>query len=71
MKKILQIEGMTCGHCKMKVENTLKALEGVAEVDVDLIDGKAEIELNEFIEDALLEKKIMKAGYKITSIIEQ
>lgn len=71
MKKILQIEGMTCGHCKMKVENTLSAIDGVSDVDVDLIDGSAEIEINAFIEDSFLEKKINEAGYKVSSILEQ
>lgn len=71
MKKILQIEGMTCGHCKMKVEEALSSMEGLTNVDVDLIEGKAEIESNEYIKDELLEKKILEAGYKITSIQEQ
>ena len=70
MKKILQIEGMTCGHCKMKVENTLSAIDGVSEVDVDLIDGTAEIELIMTIDNILLEKKIAEAGYKVIAIQE-
>ncbi|MBP2637304.1 MAG: copZ [Firmicutes bacterium] len=33
---ILKIEGMSCGHCKMSVENALKAVAGVTSASVDL-----------------------------------
>ncbi|HNZ83650.1 MAG TPA: heavy metal translocating P-type ATPase, partial [Sedimentibacter sp.] len=29
MKRILEVEGMTCGHCKKAVEKALKAVDGV------------------------------------------
>lgn len=32
IRKVLQIEGMTCASCEMRIENTLKKLEGVVEV---------------------------------------
>ena len=32
MRKILQIDGMTCTSCEMRIENTLKKLDGVLEV---------------------------------------
>lgn len=32
MRKILQIDGMTCTSCEMRIENGLKKLEGVASV---------------------------------------
>lgn len=34
-----QVTGMTCGHCASAVTSELKALEGVHEVDVDLVAG--------------------------------
>ena len=42
-KMILQVEGMSCGHCKMTVENTLKKIDGVLQVEVSLEGKKAEI----------------------------
>ncbi|PKM82090.1 MAG: hypothetical protein CVU89_06480 [Firmicutes bacterium HGW-Firmicutes-14] len=33
---ILDVEGMTCGHCKASVENAVSALEGVGRVEADL-----------------------------------
>lgn len=33
---ILNIEGMSCGHCKMSVEKALQAIAGVDSAQVDL-----------------------------------
>ena len=33
------VTGMTCGHCAQAVTSELKALEGVTDVDVDLVAG--------------------------------
>jgi copper chaperone CopZ len=33
------VTGMTCGHCAGAVTSELKALDGVSEVDVDLVAG--------------------------------
>ena len=32
VRKVLQIEGMTCTSCEMRIENKLKNIEGVIEV---------------------------------------
>ncbi len=40
----LNIEGMTCGHCKKAVEDALGRVPGVTKVDVDLDAGKATVE---------------------------
>jgi copper chaperone len=34
-----QVIGMTCGHCAGAVSSELGALDGVSEVDVDLVAG--------------------------------
>ena len=33
------VTGMTCGHCASAVTSELKAVEGVSDVDVDLVAG--------------------------------
>ncbi|MHB1167469.1 MAG: copper ion binding protein [Carboxydocellales bacterium] len=33
---ILNVNGMSCGHCKASVEKAVSALSGVSKVDVDL-----------------------------------
>jgi copper chaperone len=42
-KTILQVTGMTCGHCEKAVKNALLSVEGVSEVNVSLKDGKVEV----------------------------
>lgn len=38
-KKIL-VKGMTCNHCKQNVENSIKKVDGIENVEVDLSTGK-------------------------------
>jgi uncharacterized membrane protein YraQ (UPF0718 family)/copper chaperone CopZ len=38
--KTIMVGGMTCNHCKMTVENNLKKMSGVSDVQVDLQSGK-------------------------------
>jgi len=40
---VLAVEGMTCGHCVMKVTNALKALKGVKDAKVELEAKKATV----------------------------
>lgn len=39
----LTVEGMSCDHCRQRVENGLKALDGVKTVRVSLDKKQAEI----------------------------
>ena len=43
----LNVAGMTCGHCKAAVENSLKSQSGVRNASVDLGAGSAEVEYDE------------------------
>lgn len=43
MRKILQIKGMTCTSCEMKIENALKKVDGVVEVKAILSSSKVYI----------------------------
>ena len=43
MNTELNISGMTCGHCRAAVTNTLKSVPGVEDVQVDLKAGTAVI----------------------------
>lgn len=40
----LNVEGMTCGHCKAAVERALASVEGVTDVTVDLAEARATVE---------------------------
>jgi copper chaperone len=39
----LNVEGMTCNHCKTSVEKALKNVAGVENAEVNLQEGKAKV----------------------------
>jgi len=46
VSKLLQIEGMTCTSCEMRIENKLKKLEGVVQVKASYSDSNVHITYN-------------------------
>ena len=68
IRKTVTIEGMMCNHCKNKVESSLKELENVMKVKVNLANKKAEIYSNAVISDEDIKKTITNLGYQVTSI---
>ncbi|NPV92828.1 MAG: heavy-metal-associated domain-containing protein [Firmicutes bacterium] len=40
---VLRVKGMTCGHCKMAVENSLKKISGVKDAVVDLKEATVKV----------------------------
>ncbi len=67
MKKLLVVEGMSCGHCEMAVKKAVGALEGVSEVVVDLGSKKVEV-AGENLQDDLIKEAIEDAGYDVAEI---
>ncbi|OJV66657.1 MAG: heavy metal transport/detoxification protein [Clostridiales bacterium 38-18] len=68
MEKKLVIEGMSCNHCKMRVENALKGVEGVTNAVVDLAEKSALVTLNTEVDAALLKETVEDAGYDVVSV---
>ncbi len=68
IEKKIYIDGMQCSHCKMSVENALKAIDGVKEVNVSLEDKCAVIILDKKIDDNLIKDAITQAGYVVVDI---
>lgn len=46
-KETLNVEGMSCGHCKSAVEGALKNLDGVSEAEVNLDSGQVDVTFDE------------------------
>ena len=64
IKQVINVDGMSCSHCAKRVENSLKEVEGVLKVSVNL-DKKEVIITSKFeIDTSLLRKKIEDLGYK-------
>lgn len=68
MKKILKIEGMSCHHCEMRVENALKSLKDVKKAKANYAEGLCVIELKNDIADDILINTVMQAGYTLTKV---
>lgn len=64
----LKIEGMSCSHCKKRVEEAIRSVKGVTDVKVDLNSGIAEI--SGFASPKDLISAVIKAGYN-AQIIEE
>jgi copper chaperone len=67
MKKLLTIEGMTCGHCVMHVKSALSELGGVKSVDVDLQKKSAAVE-GDALDDQAMKTAVAEAGYEVTAV---
>jgi copper chaperone len=60
---VLTIEGMTCMHCKMRIEKALKGVPGVTGVQVDLAEKQAVVAGS--AEQADMAKAVAGAGFKV------
>ena len=68
MKKVMNIEGMMCGHCEATVKKALEALPQVDEAVVSHESGTAEVTLNAEITDDVLKKTVEDKDYTVISI---
>lgn len=65
-KRIFKVDGMMCNHCRANVEQTLRQLEGVSNVEVDLAAGTATIEGT--VSDEAVIETITGRGYEAKKI---
>tara|TARA_Y100001933_G_C18514097_1_gene361982 strand:+ start:261 stop:473 length:213 start_codon:yes stop_codon:yes gene_type:complete len=68
MKKTVFIEGMSCNHCKMRVENTLGELEGVTSASVDLQAKQAVVDLTAEVSNESISQAIDDIGFEVVRI---
>lgn len=65
-KTVIDVEGMTCGHCKASVEGALHNLDGVSTADVNLEDNNVTVEYNDTIVDrGKMTEAIEDQGYDV------
>jgi len=63
MNNMIKVEGMTCNHCKMNVENGIKNVEGIKDARANINTGEVEIEGENFNLDDV-KKAVDNLGYK-------
>ncbi|SOD62604.1 Copper chaperone CopZ [Streptomyces zhaozhouensis] len=60
------VEGMTCGHCVSAVTEEVGALDGVAEVHVELASGLLRVVSAAPLDRAAVAGAVDEAGYQLT-----
>jgi copper chaperone CopZ len=68
MKKLLTIEGMSCGHCVMRVKSVLEGVVGVTSAEVNLLEKSAMVE-GPALSEAVLRAAVAEAGYRVSAVI--
>lgn len=69
-KAEINISGMGCASCALKIEKSLKNLEGVENAEVNLKTGKATVKYNpKKVKPSELEDAVNKAGYSVVNLI--
>ncbi len=62
----LDVEGMSCGHCKAAVEGEIGKLAGVERSEADFEKGSVEVRYNaDRVTADDLRRAIEEAGYKV------
>ncbi len=63
--KVIEVEGMTCEHCKAVVEKGIKELQGVSSASANLQKGEARISFDpDLVQEDAIKEKIRALGYK-------
>ena len=70
MKKIINLQGLSCGHCQKRVEQALNSIPGVT-AQVNLGKQQATVTLSETVDDQTLRSAVEEAGYGVLSIHEK
>ncbi len=64
-KIVLNVDGMSCGHCKASVEKSVSKIEGVASVEADLDAKTATVELHAPVDLQRIKDAITDAGFEV------
>ena len=67
IEKVMYVDGMTCMHCKARVEKALNEISGVNAV-VNLDEKLVNISLNNDVDDDILSEVVTKAGYDVKGV---
>ncbi|WP_010096260.1 copper chaperone CopZ [Ornithinibacillus scapharcae] len=66
MEKTINVQGMTCGHCKMSVEGALKKLDGVSAAEVNLEAGSVKVMFDDSkVNVDTMKEAIEEQGYDV------
>ena len=66
--KVLQIEGMSCNHCVMRVKKALESISEVKLAEVILDEKQAKVDIDGAVDEGILKQAVEEAGYQVTGI---
>lgn len=66
--KKLKIDGMTCEHCKLRIENLLNGQKEGVWAEVDLANGTALVRMKKELTEERLREIITYGGYTLVSV---
>lgn len=62
---ILKVEGMMCGGCENRVQNSLKTIEGINEVIASHEEGTVKVTMNENVNLDEVKERIEDLGFNV------
>lgn len=66
MKEIIvKVNGMVCGGCENRVQNTIKSMKGIKKVVADHKSGTVTIIAKEEISEIEIKEKIQDIGFEV------
>jgi copper chaperone len=72
---VAHVTGLTCGHCVKTVTGALEALEGIDQVDVELVNGgESVVTMHTSADDdvlAVIAQTLATEGYALQSLSNQ
>lgn len=65
MQTTYTVSGMTCSHCVNSVQDEVRQIAGVTEVQVDLASGAVTVTSEKPLDDAAVRAAVDEAGYAL------
>ena len=69
LKKVIDVEGMTCTHCTAAVAKAHESVDGVAIASASVEKQSAEVALDFGVSDDILKEAVRKAGYQPGNVL--
>lgn len=66
----IQLEGMMCKHCQMKIENVLKNIKEIKKYKVNLRKQEVIFKSDLPLDISLIKQNIEELGYKVVNLEE-
>lgn len=68
VSKTISVKGMSCSHCVNAIDSSIKELNGIESVDVDLAGNKVTVSFDEsVVELSKVKEAIEEAGYDVVA----